>query len=47
MEAAQPEADYEKARGKKVKEAVKEAKVKDGAKTSGVFWSKPLNHHWN
>ena len=45
VEAAQPEAEYEKARGKKFKEAVKEAKVKDGAKTSGMYSSGPLNHN--
>ena len=36
-EASQPEAAYEKTRGKKVKEAVMEAKVKHGAEQSGVF----------
>ena len=36
-EASQPEAAYEKTRGKKVKEAVMEAKVKHGAEKSGMF----------
>ena len=36
-EASEPEAAYEKTRGKKVKEAVMEAKVKDGAEKSGVY----------
>ena len=36
-EASEPEAAYEKTRGKKVKEAVMEAKVKHGAEKSGVF----------
>jgi hypothetical protein len=43
VEAAQPEAQYEKARGKKVKEVVKEANVKDGAETSGVSQSGHLS----
>ena len=44
VEAAQPEAEYEKARGKKVLKTVKEAKVKDGAETSGMYWSGALTH---
>ena len=36
-EGPEPEAAYERTRGKKVKEAVMEAKVKDGAEKSGVY----------
>lgn len=38
-DAPEPEAAYEAARGKKVRQAVKEAKVKHGAETSGMFTS--------
>ena len=35
--ASEPEAAYEKTRGKKIKEAVMEAKVKHGAEEPGMF----------
>ena len=42
-EEAEPEAAYEEARGTKVKEAVKEKPLKEGAETSGMHCTMPLS----